>query len=1033
MRILACLLWLLFALQGRGQHPSPPQEVPLELEVPGGEAPVLIALLEGAKLYLPVREFLEALGISTAQTPEGSWCGWVGERRYRFCLDPDRRRAETWRGLLDLAPFGSWIRKAEEVFAPTAALEALLEARIQLDTARLRLHFIPLGPQPPVFLRAQAAGLQERELNWTAVLPQQEAARSIPRLLLYPGVTQYTVSWGRFATGSSHLQISWRTRMLLAGGELDLEGILYGSYGAVIEPVLSGWQWRWIGTNPWMRQLTIGQTSVFWIPGAQLRGLHLRNEPPYPEQNRGWVTEERLWPPGTLVELYQNRVLVGRIRVPDDGRLLLRIPLLVGHNELELRAITPTGTQIEERWRRTIPYQLVPFRALRYELWAGERLSGSERLLGGRVAFGLLPDLTLQAGGVQSWTPDGAPLSRAYWGALGAGLGAYGALQAEVLWPFRYLISLQVNSSRGGNLSLLAQRDLRSWPYPTRLEQRYASLLASFPFRLGRVNLSPRAAASYMHFSQQGYVLASPGLFISLPGLSGQFFYQERRRWPLSGGPFGRSLEGQVFLHAFRSLQLSGQVRYNVSERTVESWRLQLGFSMLRSGQIYAYLGRLPGTRTWQAGLQLALPLGSIARLWAQAQNNASTLRQWNHMQMSLSGSFAWMPGSGIWLGESVGGGGFRIEGFQDENSNGRRDRDEALVDDLQIQLRLHGQQVRSDPLIKGLAPYTVYRIEAVSPGLPHYRPSGDTALVPLPEVLLPVRIPFQPTAILQGQVWLERDGRRRTLPGLIVHVRRLEGDFQQTVTTFHDGYLYLEGLPRGTYELKPDAEQLSWLGIRDPEPIRFQLNPAERELLTVDVVLQDLQRPENRPLAASEQEGQPRRELEVEPFVIQLGSFRTPEAARRHQESIRMYWPGRLYVVPRPEVGLYVVWTDTLWSRQELEAGLRTLRDHALEAFGIRLERAQMVYGFSVALGAFRRLESARALAERAGRALGVRCAVDIRPQKGLYVVLTEPLPERQQAEHLLEKARSGIGISTAYLIPVGMGSWQPLYRSVQ
>lgn len=180
----------------------------------------------------------------------------------------------------------------------------------------------------------------------------------------------------------------------------------------------------------------------------------------------------------------------------------------------------------------------------------------------------------------------------------------------------------------------------------------------------------------------------------------------------------------------------------------------------------------------------------------------------------------------------------------------------------------------------------------------------------------------------------------------------------------------------------------------------------------------------------------EPQKELQqasLRPYrcVVQLGSFRSPEAARRHLEGIRARWRGRLHVVARPEAGLYALWTDTLSSEPALQERLQTLRAQGIEGLGIRLAQPSARQGFSVASGAFRTLKPARALAERLARALRTVCVVDFRPTSGFYVVLTVPLSSRQEAEQLLARVRLSGEVPNAYLVPVSLDAWRPLYRT--
>ncbi|MDW8286393.1 MAG: hypothetical protein RML47_09890 [Bacteroidota bacterium] len=486
-------LWGTFAVTPwLGAQPRREAEVPLELDLSRGEPAILLArsVREGS-LLIPLRAFLEALGVFLVQGEPETWCGHIQERRFWFCLDPRRRRITTRRQSF-MASEAEWQLEGEELFVSIPVLERLLEARLELDMQGLRLRIIPQGPVPPALVKAHLRELKETGLNWEFLPSWQESPPYIPRKLWQPGLLEYTLSWER-AGRAPRPRALWRAGVLLLGGDLEASGIVQAEPRfRMLRSDLEELRWRWSFLRPWLRQITAGSFPLPWLPNATVRGLWVQNTPPYLERGRGWVTEEGFWPPGTRVEVYQNGIFIGRVRVPQDGRLLLRVPLLEGANELRLQAITPTGERLQETISRTIPYYLLPFGAWRYELIGGLLHPESLPVLGARLAAGLGPQLTLQAGLVRVWKSAGGPLSTAYWGALGAALGSWGLWQAEALWPFRYQSSIQLRGSRG----LLTSA---SWQGSWRLCRTTRGMSSStarpaLPFRFGSGGLcSPRA------------------------------------------------------------------------------------------------------------------------------------------------------------------------------------------------------------------------------------------------------------------------------------------------------------------------------------------------------------------------------------------------------------------------------------------------------------------------------------------------------------------------------------------------------------
>ena len=168
---------------------------------------------------------------------------------------------------------------------------------------------------------------------------------------------------------------------------------------------------------------------------------------------------------------------------------------------------------------------------------------------------------------------------------------------------------------------------------------------------------------------------------------------------------------------------------------------------------------------------------------------------------------------------------------FIDENDNSIHDEGEEIVPSRAVRLdRSATPHYGSDGIVRfsQLQSYWTYRMEIDKNALP------DPTLAPKMQALSfvadpnhyrMIEVPLYRTGTMEGSVVTEsRSGAKVGLGGLRVLLTDALGK-TETLRTFTDGTFYTFGLIPGTYTLRPDPQQLDYIGkVAEPMEIKFEV-----------------------------------------------------------------------------------------------------------------------------------------------------------------------------------------------------------------
>jgi len=181
------------------------------------------------------------------------------------------------------------------------------------------------------------------------------------------------------------------------------------------------------------------------------------------------------------------------------------------------------------------------------------------------------------------------------------------------------------------------------------------------------------------------------------------------------------------------------------------------------------------------------------------------------------------------------------IEGFEDKNGNGLRDKGEASIEGLDYVINSAAYSTNLNNGAKvfyGLNPYQEYdlRINEVNlKSLNYSYEFSEFKLMTDGNRLKVIQLPYYETGEIGGLVVRYFEKEEIPVPNIKLTVRNKKSGKEYLISTFSDGSFYFYGLPKGEYEIEIDKNILERLSLKSsPEKIEFEINP-QKNLLIVE------------------------------------------------------------------------------------------------------------------------------------------------------------------------------------------------------
>lgn len=836
-------------MPGIGQHNL--EEIVVGFSVPRLLSEDVFVLWDGDDVYLPVTVVFGLLDLHIHLNMDaGTATGYILDRGHSFEFDLTERWVRTDKGRTGLSD-RDFAVSDDELYLRRDWFGRLFDLPMEFSFAALEVS-LPLNEDFPAYKR-----LQRREAHKR--LRTQETELKDIRYL--PRRTQYfaggAVDWAVSSTpiGGTGQYFSGTVGGMLLGGDFQVSG--GGNTISGIDENQIDYRWHYYyDRSPWLTQVDLGDIATGGLLSRSLVGARISNRPQTPREVFQTVHLSEHIGEGWEVELYRNNELVDFAYTDNSGYYSFTVDLHYGTTEVLLKLYGPNGEMRTERKYVGIPYNLLPRGDFEYGVAAGLKdVPTEDRAYGhAQAAYGITDYLTIGLSGDIPLTPDDT-------GRFGRPAEPTGAIEATLRLPHNTTVNATsapgfasgaaLSFSRPSLLSVglsYTEYELDHYRNPTR-QLREAGVSMAMPIRFGQQYFNVKCAATYNEFPTLQTVNVNYGANLSLPwGYLGYLGHYKMSRYTNRSTD---QITSQAFISPrfFRWLYPQFRVSYDHTVNELTKYGVQLYKTLFGTAQISISLERSEVSKVNQATVSLRFLTDFFE------SHSRGTFSSGNAvMTQVLRGSVRYdHTANRVRFGRrrSVGTSSAVIRPFQDDNLNGRRDREEIYISGLKA--RVQGGRARRSGKDKtyyydGLRPYDRYlvSIDEYSLDNPMLRPTHKNYRVFCnPNVTTEINVPLVMSAEVSGKV--ERlAGRNRVGQGGIgVILHHIEKDTKIRITSFSSGRFYEMGLLPGTYNVYVDPKQLDMAGYRCEPPvielnIRSELNGASIEGLSFLIVPSD-------------------------------------------------------------------------------------------------------------------------------------------------------------------------------------------------
>lgn len=563
--------------------------------------------------------------------------------------------------------------------------------------------------------------------------------------------------------------------------------------------------------------------------------------------------------PGWEVELYHNNVLIDYQFQPVDGQYSFEeVPLLFGRNYFRLVFYGPQGQQHEETHRFTLNGSMTPPGELYYRLAGTEDELGFKRTLAqfdygfsnrlsATVSFSRLPVNAIE----RSYTSYGL---RTFW---------------DVFFISADLVTTEEDGraqelalhTRLGNWNVVASSlwldDFTSEVYPggvdpvekvyrIRLDGAIPSTSWSPRFPLGFSWEEEQRESGHIHQSLENRLsFYKAGVSVSN---SLHYTYGSDEGWIGNG-----SLQISRHLGKYR---LRGAIGYGL-QPTAEfsNWNLILSGRLKNNVNLNASYARSLSTDVDRVAAGINKRIGPVA---LGADFGYSSSGDYG-INLTISGSVGREPQRPFWKSDArpmAAGGAASLRAFLDKNLNGQFDAGEEPLDNIRFHVDGVVQKSRSEK--DGIAFLTripAYRyvdlgIHEAALEDPLWQPGVEgLRYVPRPGKVVHLNMPVIETGEVDGTVYFRRGDRERVAGNVRMQLLDARGKVVQRVKSEYDGFYLFSKIMPGSYQLRPDPEQMERLGLLDVTSLPAKITNKQLFVSGQDFVLSLPKPPEVKPV----------------------------------------------------------------------------------------------------------------------------------------------------------------------------------------
>lgn len=595
---------------------------------------------------------------------------------------------------------------------------------------------------------------------------------------------------------------------------------------------MQNYSWRWVDNSKnIIKQVRLGRitpqtVSSIYFP---VTGVSVGNSPTTTRRAKGEYTIKDFTEPDWLVELYINNELVDYTRADASGLYVFSVPLVYGFTTLTLRFYGPMGEERSDIKTINVPYNFMPAGEFEYNINAGFLQDGKTTPFArAETAFGVTKSITLGAG-------------LEY---LSSITGQHSIPFAKVSFlPFSKLIltgeyDFGVRFRGTANYypikSVLVEADYIHYMKDQKailynyLEEKKISV--SIPARLG--NVSGFARLGYKQNVYQNFNYNIVEILFSGYYRSFNANFSTYANW-MNGNALYVNSTAALSLHLKYGITLRSTTQFNLSKGKILLYKEEFEKKFSRSGYLSLYFEDNLAISNRSLNLSLKCDLN-----FAQATSSARASRNEISTFQGLRGSLMFGKKTRMVQADAtsnVGRGGITIIPFLDINYNGRKDRNEKHIENLDV--RLNGGRIKyiekdTVIIISGLEPFISYFVELSDRNFENlaWRLAKTRYEIMIdPNQFKTLEIPVIPMGEVNGMITISRDSVIKGLGRVIVRIYDISGSLTAETLSEQDGYWSYLGLKPGEYYCTTDSLQMARLNISASGKTKsFSIKPDE-------------------------------------------------------------------------------------------------------------------------------------------------------------------------------------------------------------
>lgn len=798
-------------------------EVIVTIKGPGIGAAEIPALVIGNEVYLPVSDLFNFLTIKNSLSPAGdSISGHLLNPKDIYSINRISRTIRYQDKLIAL-PANDLIFSSNEFYLKAIYFGEVFSMPCAFNFRSLTIDFNPTIELP--FMREKR--LEQMRRNITKVKGEIKADTIIRRKFeaLHLGALDWSVVSSSFR-GNQSMLARVGIGAMLAGGETILQ--LNISNKAPFALNNQYFLWRYVNNDKkYFRQVSLGRviapgtfSSVPSLIGVQINNTATRQRKAFGSYLVSDVTE-----PGWVVELYVNDVLVDYTKADASGLFSFEVPLVYGNTNVKYKFYGPWGEERSSEHVINIPFAFLPKNKMDYSFTAGSIADSSKNPFSRlHVNYGLTKRITIGSGiEYNSSLVGNKTLAFANASArIGNGLIFFAEYAPGTF--FKAAGNIRLKNKLQLEAMLIKYTPEQQVIRTNSLQDR--KLMASMPFKFNKLTGFTRLTLNHSRF-YKGQLKTAEWLLSASKGRINANITTYAAVWSQPDVMSRLALNIPLPFN----IRFTPQVQYHYQQKDIVLIKGEVekrAFRNMVATMGYEY-NKLVGTAGFTIGVRHNFSFAQVGFNARQAG------KDWSNTQAASGGLI--FSDKKIMASDrsSVGKGSILILPFLDYNCNGRRDKDEPEV--LNLNVRVDGCKIersynKAAVKVAALEAYNKYYLVLDDKNFdnPAYKIKHKTIEVTAaPNMEKQIAVPVMVMGEAGGFVYEQTANGKKGLGRVIIHIYNEQKQLVAKTISEQDGYFSYLGLVPGRYTAYTDEAQLSKINKRNTKtPLAFTIRESK-------------------------------------------------------------------------------------------------------------------------------------------------------------------------------------------------------------